>query len=140
MRILIKNGRIITAVDDYQADILVEDEKISMIGKEIKIEWSDKNCITIVLCAKGYPSNYIKNSEIKNLFNISSDENNQIFHAGTYLKNNKTYSIGGRVLNVTSSSESLIKARNNSLEKISKINLTDGFFRKDIGWRVINNK
>tara|TARA_B100001123_G_scaffold190106_1_gene216936 strand:+ start:12 stop:1280 length:1269 start_codon:yes stop_codon:yes gene_type:complete len=106
----------------------------------LKIKWSNKNCITIVLCAKGYPSNYIKNSEIKNLFNISSDENNQIFHAGTYLKNNKTYSIGGRVLNVTSSSESLIKARNNSLEKISKINWTDGFFRKDIGWRVINNK
>ena len=32
MRILIKNGRIITAVDDYEADILVEGEKISLIG------------------------------------------------------------------------------------------------------------
>jgi len=106
----------------------------------LKIKWKNKNCITIVLCAKGYPSNYIKNSEIKNLFNIFSDENNQIFHAGTYLKNNKTYSIGGRVLNVTSSSESLIKARNNSLENINKINWTDGFFRKDIGWRVIKDK
>ena len=58
-----------------------------------------------MLCAKGYPSNYIKNSEIKNLLNVSDDENNQIFHAGTYLKNNKTYSIGGRVLNVTTTSE-----------------------------------
>ena len=106
----------------------------------LKIKWSNKNCITIVLCAKGYPSNYIKNSEIKNLFNISADENNQIFHAGTYLKNNKTYSIGGRVLNVTSSSESLIEARNKSLRNINKINWVDGFFRKDIGWRVINNK
>ena len=106
----------------------------------LKIKWSSKNCITIVLCAKGYPSNYIKNSEIKNLLNVSDDENNQIFHAGTYLKNNKTYSIGGRVLNVTSSSESLIKARNKSLENISKINWIDGFFRRDIGWRVINNK
>ncbi len=106
----------------------------------LKIKWSNKNSITIVLCAKGYPSNYIKNSEIKNLFNISSDENNQIFHAGTYLKNNKTYSIGGRVLNVTSSSESLVKARNNSLKNITKINWADGFFRKDIGWRVINDK
>ena len=106
----------------------------------LKIEWSNNNCITIVLCAKGYPSNYIKNSEIKNLFNISADENNQIFHAGTYLKNNKTYSIGGRVLNVTSSSESLIEARNKSLRNINKINWVDGFFRKDIGWRVINNK
>jgi len=106
----------------------------------LKIEWSNNNCITIVLCAKGYPSNYIKNSEIKNLFNISTDENNQIFHAGTYVKNNKTYSIGGRVLNITSSSESLIEARNKSLENINKINWVDGFFRRDIGWRVINNK
>ena len=106
----------------------------------LKIEWSNKSCITIVLCAKGYPSNYIKDSEIKNLFNFLADENNQIFHAGTYEKNNKTYSSGGRVLNITSSSKNLIEARNKSLANISKINWVDGFFRKDIGWRVINNK
>ena len=106
----------------------------------LKIEWATKSSITIVLCAKGYPSNYIKNSEIKNLSNILTDSNNQIFHAGTYEKNNKIYSNGGRVLNITSSSESLIEARNKSLTNIDKINWPDGFFRKDIGWRVINNK
>jgi len=108
--------------------------------KNIKIEWSDKNCITIVVCAKGYPSNYIKNSEIKNLLNIQIDKNSQIFHAGTCLKNNKVYSIGGRVLNVTSFSKNLIEARKISLDNINKINWNDGFFRKDIGWRAINNK
>ena len=106
----------------------------------LKIEWNNKSCITIVLCAKGYPSNYIKDSEIKNLFSVLTDENNQIFHAGTYEKNNKTYSSGGRVLNITSSSKNLIEARNKSLANISKINWVDGFFRKDIGWKVINNK
>jgi len=106
----------------------------------LKIEWSNKSCITIVLCAKGYPSNYIKDSEIKNLFNFLADENNQIFHAGTYEKNNKTYSSGGRVLNITSSSENLANARNKSLANINKINWMDGFFRKDIGWKIINNK
>ena len=106
----------------------------------LKIKWNTKSCITIVLCAKGYPYKYIKDSEIKNLFNVSTDKNNQIFHAGTYLKNNKTYSNGGRVLNITSSSESLIEARNKSLVNISKINWSDGFFRKDIGWKAINNK
>ena len=106
----------------------------------LKIEWTKKSSITIVLCAKGYPSNYIKDSEIKNLPNVLIDRNNQIFHAGTYEKNNKTYSSGGRVLNITSSSESLIEARNKSLTNIDKINWSDGFFRKDIGWRVINNK
>ena len=107
---------------------------------KLKIQWNKKNSITIVLCAKGYPSNYIKNSEIKNLSHILSNEDNQIFHAGTYMKDNKIYSMGGRVLNVTSSSESLIEARNNSLKSINKINWLDGFFRKDIGWRLIKDK
>ena len=104
----------------------------------LKIEWNKKNSIAIVLCANGYPNNYIKNSEIKNLEHILEDKNNQIFHAGTYEKNNKIYSNGGRVLNITSSSNTLIDARKKSLEKIKKISWNDGFFRKDIGWKIIN--
>ncbi len=103
----------------------------------LKIKWIQKSSITIVLCAKGYPSDYIKDSEIKNLENVLTDEDNQIFHAGTYEKNNKIYSSGGRVLNITSSSENLFEARNKSLNNINKINWLDGFFRKDIGWREI---
>ena len=110
----------------------------------LKIKWNKNSCITIVLCAKGYPNNYIKNSEIKNLSSIISDKNNQIFHAGTYKKNNKIFSNGGRVLNITSVAESLSKARDQSLMNLKKINWTDGFFRKDIGWKAIkkneNNK
>ena len=37
MSILIKNGRIITATDDYVADIYIEDETISAIGKNLNI-------------------------------------------------------------------------------------------------------
>ena len=110
----------------------------------LKINWNKNSCITIVLCAKGYPNNYIKNSEIKNLSSIISDKNNQIFHAGTYKKNNKIFSNGGRVLNITSIAESLSGARDQSLMNLKKINWTDGFFRKDIGWKAIkkneNNK
>jgi len=106
----------------------------------LKIEWNKKKSITIVLCANGYPSDYVKDSEIKNLTNISIDKNNQIFHAGTYKENHKIYSNGGRVLNITSTSENLDQARNNSLKNINKIDWKDGFFRKDIGWKLINNK
>lgn len=35
MRTVIKNGRIVTAVDDYNADILIEDGQVSMIAKSI---------------------------------------------------------------------------------------------------------
>lgn len=38
MRTLIKNGRIVTAVDDYLGDILIEDEQISVIGKTLEME------------------------------------------------------------------------------------------------------
>ena len=38
MKTLIKNGRIVTAVDDYRADILIEDEQISLIGKTLDME------------------------------------------------------------------------------------------------------
>jgi dihydropyrimidinase len=38
MKTLIKNGRIVTAVDDYVADILVDGETISVIGKSLDME------------------------------------------------------------------------------------------------------
>jgi len=36
MRTLITNGRIVTAVDDYRADILIDGETIAMIGRDLK--------------------------------------------------------------------------------------------------------
>lgn len=38
MKTLIKNGRIVTAVDDYHADILIEDGTVSLIGKKLEME------------------------------------------------------------------------------------------------------
>src|SRR5215210_6204153 len=35
MRTVIRNGRIVTAVDDYNADLLIEDGTIAMIAKTI---------------------------------------------------------------------------------------------------------
>ena len=108
--------------------------------EKIKIKWHEENSITIVLCAKGYPGNYLKNSEIKNLNRIDINESNQIFHAGTYEKNNRIFSKGGRVLNITSKGSNLKDARDMSLQNLKKINWEDGFYRKDIGWRAIKEK
>ena len=38
MKTLIKNGRVVTAVDDYRADILIEDGTVSLMGNEINVE------------------------------------------------------------------------------------------------------
>jgi dihydropyrimidinase len=38
MKLLIRNGRVVTAVDDYRADILIEGEKVSTIGAKLDVE------------------------------------------------------------------------------------------------------
>lgn len=38
MKTLIKNGRIVTACDDYHADILIDGETIALIGKELNLD------------------------------------------------------------------------------------------------------
>ena len=38
MSVLIKDGRVITAVDDYLADIFIENETVTLIGKDLEME------------------------------------------------------------------------------------------------------
>ncbi len=104
----------------------------------LKIEWSKNVSMTIVLCSKGYPGNYKSNSQIKNLNNITEDNKTRIFHAGTIERENKIFSAGGRVLNATVLEKNLLLCREKCIENLVKINWSDGFFRKDIGWREIN--
>ena len=100
----------------------------------------EKKSICIVLCSKGYPEKYNKDIEIERLDKIHLDKDSFIFHAGTYEQQGKIFSNGGRVLNVISVSESLLNARNKSITYLNKINWKNGYFRKDIGWREIDNK
>ena len=92
----------------------------------------------MVLCSKGYPEKYTNNLEIKNLDQITLDKNEFIFHAGTKLEKTKIFSNGGRVLNFVVVSEEFKRSRDRVTEIIKKINWTNGFFRKDIGFKVID--
>ena len=38
MKTLIKNGRVVTAVDDYRADIFIDGETVTTIGKRLDME------------------------------------------------------------------------------------------------------
>ena len=104
---------------------------------KINITWDKKKCMTIVLCSRGYPKKYKKNIIIKNLKNVKLNKNSLIYHAGTYYKEKKYLSNGGRVLNITSMGADFLKIRKNIIKIIKKINWNNGFFRKDIGWRII---
>ena len=104
----------------------------------INIEWNKNKSLCIVLCSKGYPEKFTNNLEINNLNDIFLDNNEFIFHAGTKLDKTKIFSNGGRVLNFVVISEEFKKSRDRAIEIIKKIDWTDGFFRKDIGFKVID--
>ena len=106
--------------------------------KEIKINWNNKKSLCVVLCSKGYPEKYEKNVEIKNLNKIELNSQDFLFHAGTIEKGGKFFSVGGRVLNFISLSDEFLKARENINKYLRKLNWTGGFYRKDIGYKVIN--
>ena len=105
---------------------------------DINIEWTNKKSLCVVLCSKGYPDTYQKDVLIKNLENLSLNEDNFIFHAGTKNENDKFFATGGRVLNFISLSDDFLKARNEVHQCIEKLDWNGGFYRRDIGYKVIN--
>ena len=109
------------------------DEKLS----EVNIEWSTKKSLCIVICSKGYPDAYKKNIELQNINNIKLNTDEHLFHAGTTKKNNKIYATGGRVLNFVALEDDFSIAKKNIEKKIDKLDWVDGFYRKDIGYKVI---
>ena len=105
---------------------------------DINIEWTKKKSLCVVLCSKGYPDTYQKNVLINNLENFILDEDNFIFHAGTKKENDKIYATGGRVLNFISLSDDFLEAREEVHQCIKKLNWNGGFYRRDIGFKVID--
>ena len=104
---------------------------------EIKINFFNTKSICIVLCSKGYPEKFENNIEIKNLEQLKLLENQSIFHAGTLKKKNEIISNGGRVLNFVSVSEDFLQCREEAIDLIKRLNWKNGYFRKDIGHKVI---
>ena len=106
--------------------------------KETKIKWNNKKSLCVVLCSKGYPEKYEKNVEIENLNKIKLDNSNYLFHAGTKEKDKKIFAIGGRVLNFVTLSDKFSNARENINKHLSELSWNKGFYRKDIGHKVID--
>ena len=103
----------------------------------LKIEWEDLKSLCVVVCSKGYPDEFKKNIELENIKNVYENKHNYLFHAGTKKENNSVYATGGRVLNFVSTSNDFSEARKNIFENINKLNWSNGYYRRDIGYKVI---
>jgi len=104
---------------------------------QININFSKLKSICVVLCSKGYPEKFENNIKIKDLDQISLLENQNIFHAGTLKTKTGIVSNGGRVLNFVSTSDNFSKSRDEAINLIKKLNWENGYFRRDIGHKVI---
>ena len=103
---------------------------------DLNIEWHNDKSICIVLCSKGYPDKFKNNVEL-NVEKLNLKKNQFIFHAGTKIIDSTIVSNGGRVLNIVTRSNDFKSARENSLKILNEINWDNGFYRKDIGYKVI---
>jgi phosphoribosylamine--glycine ligase len=113
--------------------------------------YHDKKFVCVVLCSKGYPENYLKNTHIKNLESIENAIENQleingeifenchILHAGTTEFNNKILASGGRVLNVIAFADNFQTARTKIYKLIDNIDWQEGFCRRDIASSSLKN-
>ena len=105
---------------------------------KLKINWNNKKSLCVVVCSKGYPDAFKKNIKINNLEKLNMNKNHYLFHAGTKIDKKEVYAIGGRVLNFVTISNNFQSARKVIHKNINKLNWANGFHRKDIGFKVIN--
>ncbi len=104
---------------------------------QTNINFSKSKSICVVLCSKGYPEKFENNIKIKNLQQINLLKNQNIFHAGTLKTKTGIISNGGRVLNFVSTSDNFSKCRDEAINLIKRLNWGNGYFRRDIGHKVI---
>ena len=104
---------------------------------KINLNWLNKKSLCVVVCSNGYPDEFKKNIKIENLKSISLQSQNFLFHAGTTIKDNDVYAVGGRVLNFVSLSNNFGDAKINITKNLDRLNWSGGFYRKDIGYKVI---
>jgi phosphoribosylamine---glycine ligase len=101
--------------------------------KTVVPEWHDKAILGVVMASKGYPGKAEKGAQIRGLDNIK----NMVFHMGTAFKDGNWITNGGRVLFVLGEGITLEEARKNAYEAVNQIESNGLFYRKDIGWQVL---
>jgi phosphoribosylamine--glycine ligase len=105
---------------------------------QIELNWSKNSALTVVMAANGYPGDYKKGTKVKGIEIAEKIVGVKVFHAGTKLQNGSIMAIGGRVLGVTATGETIEDAQKNAYDAVAKIDWPQGFNRTDIGWRAID--
>lgn len=101
---------------------------------DAELNISANSAATIIIASGGYPEKYEVNCHVEGLEKI---QNSIIYHAGLKLVDNKLVTNGGRVLAVTSCSDTLKNAVKEGYKDVKNIKFENLYLRKDIGRDVI---
>ena len=106
---------------------------------EALLELKDfKPSATVVLANAGYPGSYAKGALVKGVAAANALPGVTVFHAGTDVDSEGALiAVGGRVLNVTASGDTLREAVDRAYAGVEAIDWPQGFCRRDIGWRAL---
>ena len=104
---------------------------------EAQVNWADDHAMSVVMAATGYPGDYVKNSVIKGLDGLPETSAQMCFHAGTAERGGDIISVGGRVLTLTARGATLQQAQERAYAMVDRIDWSQGFCRRDIGWRAL---
>ena len=95
------------------------------------IEFDERSAVCVMLVSGGYPQAYKKGYPISGT-PLTSDS--IVVHAGTALKDGVVVTNGGRVIAVSSYGKNKEEALRKSFTEAEKIQFTDRYFRRDIGF------
>ncbi len=106
----------------------------------VRLEFSAKTAVCVVLTAKGYPGDYPKGMTIHGIEQAEAldPQNIKVFQAGTKREGDKVLSSGGRVLGITALGADLGAAQKLAYEAVERIKMENSHFRRDIGNKGLN--
>jgi phosphoribosylamine---glycine ligase len=105
--------------------------------KNFDLRWYPQAALTVVMAAKGYPGSYARGSVIEGLGAAAQVEGVEIFHAGTLAREGRVLANGGRVLDVSAVGNTVAQAQARAYQAVDRIRWSDGFCRRDIGFRAL---
>lgn len=108
---------------------------------EVKLAWSDKWAVSVVLTSAGYPGSYEKGKVITGVEDAAAMEDVTVYHAGTAVNEaGELVTAGGRVIDVTALGDTFEAARDRAYEACEKIQFEGKTLRRDIGLRALKGR
>ena len=115
---------------------LLADVAEGRLGEIAAPQLADRNALTVVMAANGYPGLPAKGGAIDGI-ERAEQGGARIFQAGTALDGDTLIASGGRVLAVTATGASVAEAQETAYKAVDAIDFPTGFCRRDIGWREV---